>query len=162
KSFPVEYYNFFAVHKETGDKLKIDDYKLLPKGIQELYKVCFFNKTYPVFNFDETENLDIEVFEGLESEFNPIDNIDQFLNEAIEFQSINVKFEKTNRAFFRPFDDSVTLPLKEFFVSPEAFYSTSFHELTHWTGTSERLDRDMSGFFGNEKYAFEELVAELG
>src|SRR5690606_12591165 len=44
----------------------------------------------------------------------------------------------------------------------EAFYSTLSHELVHWGGASHRLDRDLSGRFGSEAYAIEELVAELG
>ena len=36
------------------------------------------------------------------------------------------------------------------------------HELTHWTGHTSRLARDFSGRFGDEAYAFEELIAELG
>ena len=35
------------------------------------------------------------------------------------------------------------------------------HELGHWTGHPERLDRDMSGVDGTPEYWFEELVAEL-
>jgi antirestriction protein ArdC len=41
-------------------------------------------------------------------------------------------------------------------------YAVALHELTHWTGHKSRLDRDFSGRFGEEAYAFEELVAELG
>lgn len=44
----------------------------------------------------------------------------------------------------------------------EAYYSTLLHELTHWTGPAHRCDRDLSGRFGTEAYAMEELVAELG
>ncbi len=42
----------------------------------------------------------------------------------------------------------------------EHYYSTLFHEVTHWTGHKSRLDRlsDRS----REGYAFEELIAELG
>ena len=32
----------------------------------------------------------------------------------------------------------------------------------HWSGAKSRLDRDLSGRFGNEAYAMEELIAELG
>ena len=44
----------------------------------------------------------------------------------------------------------------------ETYYATLLHELTHWTGHASRLDRDLSGRFGNEAYAMEELIAELG
>lgn len=32
---------------------------------------------------------------------------------------------------------------------------------THWSGAKHRLDRDLSGRFGTNAYALEELVAEL-
>src|SRR5205807_9575427 len=38
---------------------------------------------------------------------------------------------------------------------------TALHELGHWTGAAQRLDRDLSGSFGSKKYAQEELVAEI-
>jgi len=44
----------------------------------------------------------------------------------------------------------------------ESFYATLMHELSHWCGHERRLDRDLSGRFGDESYAMEELVAELG
>ena len=44
----------------------------------------------------------------------------------------------------------------------EGWYSTLFHELTHWTGSSNRLARDFGKRFGDNRYAMEELVAELG
>lgn len=36
------------------------------------------------------------------------------------------------------------------------------HELTHWTGNSNRCDRQFGKRFGDNAYAMEELVAELG
>ncbi|WP_246717036.1 zincin-like metallopeptidase domain-containing protein [Oricola nitratireducens] len=47
-------------------------------------------------------------------------------------------------------------------VDIPGFYSTLCHELVHWPGAEKRLGRDMSGRFGTEGYAMEELVAELG
>ena len=44
----------------------------------------------------------------------------------------------------------------------EGYYGTLLHELTHWTGHEKRCDRDLSGRFGADAYAAEELVAELG
>jgi antirestriction protein ArdC len=47
------------------------------------------------------------------------------------------------------------------FCSESAYYGTLFHELGHFVGHSSRLNRDMGGRFGDDRYAFEELVAEL-
>lgn len=65
-------------------------------------------------------------------------------------------------AFYSPLQDAITLPAKKAFKSPEGYYGTALHELVHWTGHSDRLNRDFSGRFGDESYAFEELVAEAG
>jgi antirestriction protein ArdC len=44
----------------------------------------------------------------------------------------------------------------------EGYYSTLVHELTHWSGASRRLGRDFGKRFGDDAYAAEELVAEIG
>ena len=37
-----------------------------------------------------------------------------------------------------------------------------YRHKTHWTGHTSRLARDLTGRFGGQAYAAEELVAELG
>jgi antirestriction protein ArdC len=61
--------------------------------------------------------------------------------------------------------DSVTMPCREAFESPEEYYSTLFHELTHSTGHKSRLDREginVPHYFGDPVYSREELIAECG
>jgi antirestriction protein ArdC len=71
-------------------------------------------------------------------------------------------------ACYIPATDEILLPLKETFIGTgtstptEAYYSTLFHELTHWTGHKSRCDRDLGKRFGPFAYAMEELIAELG
>jgi antirestriction protein ArdC len=67
----------------------------------------------------------------------------------------------SNHACYSPSEDSITLPEVGQFVSVEAYLATRFHETGHWTGAKSRLDRDLSGRFGSDSYAMEELVAEL-
>ena len=67
-----------------------------------------------------------------------------------------------NKAFYVPSKDAIMLPAREAFSDGAAYYSTLFHELTHWTGHDKRLDRKQGGKFGSNDYAFEELVAEIG
>jgi len=45
------------------------------------------------------------------------------------------------------------------FKSPEGYVSTMCHELGHWSGAPSRLNRDLSGRFGDERYGMEELIA---
>jgi antirestriction protein ArdC len=73
-----------------------------------------------------------------------------------------------DRAYYRPSTDHIQVPDRDCFTgtktctATEGYYSTLFHELTHWTSHKERLDRSFSDRFGKEAYAMEELVAELG
>ncbi len=48
------------------------------------------------------------------------------------------------------------------FDDPQSYYAVLSHEATHWTGAKERLNREFAKRFGDEAYAAEELIAELG
>lgn len=65
-----------------------------------------------------------------------------------------------DRAFYRPAEDKIHLPMPGFFYSDYEYASTALHELAHATGAAHRLNRKM-GSRGGEDYAFEELVAEI-
>jgi len=71
-------------------------------------------------------------------------------------------------ACYRPYADYIQMPPRSAFIGSststptESYYATLLHELTHWTGHERRLSRDFSRRFGDEAYAMEELVAELG
>lgn len=67
-----------------------------------------------------------------------------------------------NHAFYVPSTDKIQLPERQAFHTAEGFYATWAHEIVHSTGHNLRLKRDLSGGFGTESYAREELVAELG
>jgi len=71
-------------------------------------------------------------------------------------------------AYYRPSTDHVQMPDEWRFreadptVRSESFYSIIGHELTHWTAPKQRCDRQLGKRFGDDAYACEELVAELG
>jgi antirestriction protein ArdC len=65
------------------------------------------------------------------------------------------------KAFYVPAFDRIHVPKPETCRSMDAFYATNLHELGHWSGHKSRLDRDLSGQFGSESYAREELNAEI-
>jgi antirestriction protein ArdC len=49
------------------------------------------------------------------------------------------------------------------FRDAESYYATLAHEVTHWTKHEKRLNREFGRKrWGDEGYAVEELVAELG
>ena len=73
-----------------------------------------------------------------------------------------------DHACYRPTEDRIEVPDRDRFLgSPtstptEAYYAVLLHELTHWTGAPHRLSRKFGKRFGDQTYAVEELVAELG
>lgn len=67
-----------------------------------------------------------------------------------------------DRAYYSPSQDKISLPLESQFKSLPDYYETKFHELIHWTGNAKRLNRLSAECFGSDKYAREELVAEIG
>jgi antirestriction protein ArdC len=82
--------------------------------------------------------------------------------EAFAATRADVRFGG-GRAYYSPSEDYIQLPPKTAFEQAHEFYGVLAHETVHWSGSEKRLNR-LSKFarFGNEAYAVEELVAELG
>ncbi len=116
-------------------------------------------RTYTVFNLDQIEGLDHlkPKAETLEP-FQAIAKAEKLLKDS----GARILHAVIDRAFYEPKRDFITLPLKESFKNPETYYGTALHELTHWTGHESRLKREFGKRFGDQAYAFEELVAEMG
>jgi len=118
---------------------------------------------YTVFNVEQCDGVkDPEAGDKPEGcTFNPIARCEAMVsnyNKAPTIQHVE------QRAWYNPTMDLVNMPKPDTFCTPEAYYSTMFHELTHSTGHKSRLDRDgiKSSGFGTELYSKEELVAEMG
>ena len=122
-----------------------------------------FLKYFTVFNVEQCEGLTLDAAPAQAMpEFNPIEAAEKIVAEMPKAPRIN---HGGGRAFYRPSDDSVTMPARESFDAEGNYYSVLFHELTHATGHESRLNR--SGItelaaFGDACYAKEELVAEMG
>jgi len=114
-------------------------------------------KTYYVFNADQVDGIEIAKPEISPRVYNP----QPALDDRILKTGANIKHGGSS-AFFSPTGDFIGMPNRDTFDNDASYYATILHELTHWSGAKHRLDRDLSGKFGNSKYAFEELVAELG
>jgi antirestriction protein ArdC len=68
-----------------------------------------------------------------------------------------------SKAYYEPSLDVIQTPEPEAFRDTESYAATKAHELTHWTSHASRLAREFGARrFGDEAYAMEELVAELG
>ncbi|MCT2581111.1 MAG: DUF1738 domain-containing protein [Mesorhizobium sp.] len=117
-------------------------------------------KGYTVFNIEQIENLPDRFFspaEELPSVPVPhIETVEVFVRNT----NAKVSYSGT-KACYRPSSDDILMPDRDRFESEVHLYSTLLHELSHWSGAKHRLDRDLSGRFGTESYAVEELVAEL-
>jgi antirestriction protein ArdC len=87
--------------------------------------------------------------------------------EFVAKSGAEVRFNM-GHAYYSPAADFIAMPAWEAFkdtktaTATENAYSTELHELIHWTGNAKRCARDLTGRFGNNAYAAEELVADLG
>ena len=119
-------------------------------------------KTYRVFNADQVEgwNGNWLTDEGKEQtqEWSDLELADMIINSS----GANIQHRNQDQAFYMPSTDQIVMPERKQFKSDSGYYGTIFHELVHWTGSKTRLDRKFGTRFGDDNYAKEELVAELG
>jgi len=119
----------------------------------------------PVFHISQVEGVEPLKAEELH-QTEPIEEAERIMADYIQREGIKLEKEKSNEAYYSPSLDKVHLPLIEQFPEVAEAYSTYFHELTHSTGHSSRLNRFAGGSgsaaFGTETYSKEELVAEIG
>lgn len=125
---------------------------------QETY---FMAKPFWLFNIAQIDGLPADLTATTSATpskaFNPHQEAEQLLLNSKA--SISYGFDS---AYYSPSVDKICLPARERFTSESNFYATALHELTHWTGNENRLNRSFGKRFGDDAYAFEELVAELG
>lgn len=122
-----------------------------------------FMKSYRVFNVEQIDNLPEKYCIKIEksTEGGAIEKL-----PVLESFVSNTK-AKINHggisAYYRQKEDFIQMPLIELFKTNNAYYTTLCHELIHWTKHQTRLDRNLGGKrYGDQGYAMEELVAELG
>ena len=119
-------------------------------------------KAHRVFNVAQIEGLPDEIVNGVHPPAPSFEGVDQTVRRIIERGRVRF-VTGSPRAFYLPGTDMVSVPLLEAFSDPAEWHSTVLHELTHWTGHSSRLARDLEGFGRSRAdYAREELVAEIG
>ncbi len=115
-------------------------------------------KTFTVFNVQHIDGLPLATETiSPEATFDPLPEAEKLFRKS----GANI-IEKGQNAFFQPSTDEVRLPERHLFSDAANFYSTGLHEMVHWSGAKNRLNREMKGEFGSEDYAFEELIAEVG
>jgi antirestriction protein ArdC len=118
---------------------------------------------YNVFHIDQCEGLRAKHTQPMPHTANADTNADAIIADYLAREGVKLNHEAGDRAFYRPSTDSITLPHIAQFAATAEYYSTAFHELTHSTGHSKRLNRlEKTAFFGSEAYSKEELIAEIG
>jgi len=119
-------------------------------------------KGYTVFNVEQIDELPAHYYaEAAEPVLAPAERIapvEAFL--AATGASVS---HGGNQACYMPAADRIQMPPFEFFCDPESYYATLLHETVHWTKHPSRLCREFGRKRrGDEGYAMEELVAEIG
>ena len=120
-----------------------------------------FLKGYTVFNVEQVDGLPAHFYTPATKPLDPVQRIER---AEMFFASIGADIRYGgNRAYYNVSQDFVQLPPFETFRDAESYYATLAHEATHWTRHETRLNRDFGRKrWGDEGYAMEELVAELG
>lgn len=117
----------------------------------------FIARVYSVFNADQVEGTEDTRRLPALTEADRISAAESFICAT----GANIR-HGGDRACYVPSIDQIWLPKFEQFHDAGSYYSTLAHECVHWSGAKHRLNRDLSGRFGGDAYALEELIAELG
>lgn len=114
---------------------------------------------YSVFHASQLQTRDgedIPPYEPQELAWDPFDRGEAMLRNS----EASISHDQQDRAFYRLDTDEIHLPPRERFPDAGNYYSTALHELGHWTGSADRMNRTF-GPHGSELYAKEELRAEI-
>lgn len=143
-----------VINEETGEVEKDEEGN--EKRIMVDLQRPIINYFY-LYNASEIEGFPPYIEPKINEQSNILDVADSFIVSSE--CPIEEKFQE--KAFYSPMEDKITLPPRKYFKSDEAFLGTLLHEMSHSTGNEKRLNRDIMNLFGTEKYALEELTAEL-
>jgi antirestriction protein ArdC len=141
-----------------ADRFTPDDEKQRARETGEEAQAIPFLKWFTVFNTAQCENLPETSADVAPPP--PPGLIEPTVEALIQATGIDFRIGG-NRAFYAPGPDLVMVPPPQAYFEPINWHRTALHELGHATGHPSRLGRDLTGFFGTKKYAFEELVAEM-
>lgn len=150
KGTHVEFYKFEEKPKfdESGSPVFDAD------GKQKVEKNLIV-KNYVVFHASQIEGIEPYVPKSR----NPIEDNEKA--ERILKESGAKILHGGNEAFYNRSEDYIQVPNREQFKSQADYYASALHELGHWTGHPDRLNRKTSNDMKSETYAKEELVAEI-
>lgn len=143
----------------AGNAVKDADGNAVIEGLPVL-------RYFQVFHLDDCEGIAPKWGEDRPvATADPDERAEAVLMDYIQREGIKLVQNISDEAYYSPLADVIHLPLMEQFAQTAEYYSTAFHEATHSTGHSKRLNRldtSLSARFGSEIYSKEELVAEIG
>ena len=120
-----------------------------------------FLKSYTVFNAEQIDGLPAHYYAQAEQPTHPVERIER-AERFVANTGADIR-HGGGMAYYAPAGDFVQMPPLASFRQAESYYATLCHELTHYTRHPSRLNRDFGRQrWGDEGYAMEELVAELG
>lgn len=171
KSTPVMITTFTCVHKQTNERIKYDDYKQLDAKERNEFSVFPKQHVYNVFNVDQTNLKEArpELYETYRKEAQgtlelsdkgmaSLPEIDAMI--AKDLYVCPIKPTAGNDAYYSVARDEIIIPEKAQFIDGESFYSNLLHEMSHASGSPDRLNR-IKPTQDRASYSREELVAEL-
>jgi antirestriction protein ArdC len=128
---------------------------------EEAERAIPFMKGYTVFNVEQIDGLPEHFYGKPEAR---TDSVQRIAHAESFFAATGADVvHGGSRACYVPSTDNIHMPCIDFFCDAESYYATLAHETTHWTRHETRLNREFGRKrFGDEGYAMEELVAELG
>ena len=170
---PGEYLTFAQCQKEGGHIRKGEkaSFVVFWKWVEQpdeehpdKVKKIPFLRHFSVFHIDQCEGIKPRHTTGLPAQsLEPDAAADAIITDYLTRSGVKLVHQEGDRAFYRPSTDTVVLPLLAQFKELAEYYSTAFHELTHSTGHTSRLNRlTKVACFGSEEYSKEELIAEIG
>lgn len=114
-------------------------------------------RSFAVFNAEQCDGLPIVTPKALPTSTESLEIGEAFIAAT----GARVR-HNAGRAYYSPLEDYIGMPELKLFGSAGGYYATAIHELVHWTGHKTRINRQFGKRFGDDAYAFEELIAELG
>ncbi|WP_240916327.1 ArdC family protein [Pedobacter sp. HDW13] len=123
---------------------------------QELLRVPIISNAW-VFNAEQMSGLPALAPNAKEIKWDPVKRAESLI--AASGAKVEHKF--IDRAYYHPLYDIITMPDRSQFDLSSGYYATLLHELAHWTGHPDRLNRTELMSSGKEAYAKEELRAEI-
>ena len=153
KGVPIEFWSVYDIKNKI--RLDFPTYEKIIEKTPERKKdfKVFCNTTY-VFN--------ASLIEGIKpNEKNNNNTIPPNIYFKRLISKLHIEYiEEGNKAYYIPSKDTIVLPPSSKFFDKYSYYATQLHELSHATGHSSRLNRNLNN--QNKKdYAREELIAEI-